>query len=371
VAHMSLRSSQQTETSPLLFPATPSAVASSNSDRIAAVSAEGSFHYTKSPSRAVIVDTPILTRSGIQNINVVVSDSAMSLTAQPRSEAFMQLTGTRPVPGGAGINTTSSTTTATTADDLEPGDSFRDEGGESEAKVPRLLAWYHLVPLLYFWTSGGPFGIEPSVRAAGPLACVLGLALMAPVWALPQSLMSAELALAIDDNGGQFYWVLRAFGAFASWMNGWTMLLSNFVSTGLVITLIVLYIPGGADFSFGVDMAIKLGVTTAVMLVNFCGATAVSKMSIVAAPMIVGVFVVLGFAGYLYGKETQFTWKQFVDDHPSPFFADNEWGVFLSTQIWCFGGFDSIGSAGWCAVMCDQVSRGGCVCVCACACVCV
>jgi amino acid transporter len=71
-----------------------------------------------------------------------------------------------------------------------------------------------LTAILYFTVSGGPFGLEPAVGAAGP-AMALALLLLVPLLSgLPTALMVAELSAALPVEGGFYRWVDRAMGRF-------------------------------------------------------------------------------------------------------------------------------------------------------------
>jgi len=59
-----------------------------------------------------------------------------------------------------------------------------------------------LVVLIFYNVSGGPFGSEQAVRAAGPFWALLGFTLMPVLWSMPQALLTAELATAFPDDGG-------------------------------------------------------------------------------------------------------------------------------------------------------------------------
>lgn len=86
--------------------------------------------------------------------------------------------------------------------------------------------------LLFFLTAGGPFGVEPSVQAAGCIVTILGTLVIAFFWAYPQAVMACELALMMDSNGGGFLWVHRGWGPFLGWINGWNSVASSFVNLG-------------------------------------------------------------------------------------------------------------------------------------------
>ena len=50
--------------------------------------------------------------------------------------------------------------------------------------------------LVFYNVSGGPFGIETTVRAGGNLYALLGFLVMPLVWSLPEALVTAELGTA-------------------------------------------------------------------------------------------------------------------------------------------------------------------------------
>lgn len=69
-----------------------------------------------------------------------------------------------------------------------------------------------LIFLIFFEVSGGPYGSEPAVRAAGPLLSIFGFLLFPFIWSVPESLLTAELSTALPGNGGFVLWTHRAFG---------------------------------------------------------------------------------------------------------------------------------------------------------------
>lgn len=58
--------------------------------------------------------------------------------------------------------------------------------------------------------SGGPFGIEPSVKAAGNLYAIIGIALMPFVWAVPEMYMTYRLSTMFPCASGGVLWVEKA-----------------------------------------------------------------------------------------------------------------------------------------------------------------
>jgi len=119
----------------------------------------------------------------------------------------------------------------------------------SEAPTKRGVNALGLTMMIYFFTSGGPFGIEPSVGAAGPLLSLIAVIIVPLIWSLPQAILSAELSLMIAENGGNVVWVQRAWGDLIGWVNAFNNLAASFSSMSLLVVLFVDYLPGASDFS--------------------------------------------------------------------------------------------------------------------------
>ncbi|KAL7553076.1 hypothetical protein ACHAWF_016329 [Thalassiosira exigua] len=64
------------------------------------------------------------------------------------------------------------------------------------------------------YRSGGPFGTEPSIKAAGNLYAIIGFVLMPIVWMLPEAVMTYELSLLYPCASGGVRWTEEAFGEF-------------------------------------------------------------------------------------------------------------------------------------------------------------
>ncbi|XP_043700477.1 probable polyamine transporter At3g13620 [Telopea speciosissima] len=87
-------------------------------------------------------------------------------------------------------------------------------------KNQRKLTLLPLIFLLYFQASGGPYGEEPTVKAAGPLFAILGFLIIPFIWSIPQALLTAELATTFPGNGGYVIWASHAFGPFWGFLMG-------------------------------------------------------------------------------------------------------------------------------------------------------
>ena len=75
-----------------------------------------------------------------------------------------------------------------------PSPVYHPREGES-ASSARMGMW-PLIFLTYYGVSGGAFGMEQIVQAAGPLYALLGFSLIV-VWSFPEALVTAELSSGI------------------------------------------------------------------------------------------------------------------------------------------------------------------------------
>ena len=78
----------------------------------------------------------------------------------------------------------------------------REEGEHTQK-----LGVFTLAVLVFYKVSGGPFGAEPTVKAAGPLFAILGFIIFPFVWAIPEALVTAELGSAFPEPSGCTYTV--------------------------------------------------------------------------------------------------------------------------------------------------------------------
>ncbi|KAJ0076869.1 hypothetical protein Patl1_35652 [Pistacia atlantica] len=94
---------------------------------------------------------------------------------------------------------------------------------EKAAKTRPKLTALPLIALIFYEVSGGPFGVEDSVKAGGgPLLSLLGFLIFPLFWSIPEALITAELATSFPENGGYVIWIASAFGPF--WGSGWLLM---------------------------------------------------------------------------------------------------------------------------------------------------
>lgn len=166
---------------------------------------------------------------------------------------------------------------------------------------PRITLW-PLIAATYFMASGGPYGLEEAVGAAGYLGAIL-LVLVTPViWSLPTGLMIAELSSAIPAEGGYYVWVRRAMGPFWGFQEAWLSLASSVFDLAIYPTLFVAYLgqllPGADKGWHGV--AIGAAVILICLLWNLAGGKAIGDGSLVMLFIMLGPFGVLTVAALLH-----------------------------------------------------------------------
>jgi hypothetical protein len=76
---------------------------------------------------------------------------------------------------------------------------------------PEKLGVVSLAVLVFYNVSGGPFGMETTVRAGGNFYALLGFLIMPFVWSLQEALMTAELGTTFVEASGGVAWVEGTF----------------------------------------------------------------------------------------------------------------------------------------------------------------
>src|SRR5215217_2057391 len=106
----------------------------------------------------------------------------------------------------------------------------------------RSVSTLSLVFILYFSTSGGAFTTETLVASVGPGMALLILLVVPVVYSLPEILIVGELASMLPLEGGYYRWVLRAFGPFWAFQNGWLTWMYSLVDMAIYPKLFMTYL---------------------------------------------------------------------------------------------------------------------------------
>uniref|UniRef100_A0A2P2IMN5 Putative polyamine transporter At1g31830 isoform X1 n=2 Tax=Rhizophora mucronata TaxID=61149 RepID=A0A2P2IMN5_RHIMU len=209
------------------------------------------------------------------------------------------------------------------------------EASSSSLNKVQKVSILPLVFLIFYEVSGGPFGVEDSVKAAGPLLALLGFLLFPFVWSIPEALITAEMGTMFPDNGGYVVWVSSALGPYWGFQQGWMKWLSGVIDNALYPVLFLDYLKSAVpelEGGFPRIFAI-LGLTLALTYMNYRGLTIVGWVAILLGIFSLLPFVFMGFISI--PKLNPSRW--FMVD-----LNDINWGLYLNVLFWNLNYWDSI-----------------------------
>ncbi|XP_062220014.1 polyamine transporter PUT1-like isoform X1 [Phragmites australis] len=230
--------------------------------------------------------------------------------------------------------------TASTASSAPMGECSTEyrglpDGNGEGAEALRKVSIVPLVFLIFYEVSGGPFGIEDSVGAAGPLLAIAGFLILPVIWSIPEALITAELGTMFPENGGYVVWVASALGPYWGFQQGWMKWLSGVIDNALYPVLFLDYLKsavpalgGGPPRAFAV-----LGLTAVLTLLNYRGLTVVGWVAICLGVFSVLPFFVMGLISLPKLRPTRWL---VVDLH------NVDWNLYLNTLFWNLNYWDSI-----------------------------
>ncbi|KAK9145654.1 hypothetical protein Sjap_005557 [Stephania japonica] len=214
------------------------------------------------------------------------------------------------------------------------------EYGLFEGDPPRLetfkkVSIVPLIFLIFYEVSGGPFGVEDSVQAAGPLLALLGFLVFPFIWSIPEALITAEMGTMFPENGGYVVWVSSALGPYWGFQQGWMKWLSGVIDNALYPVLFLDYLKSGIPALGGGFPRIiaVLILTVALTYMNYRGLTIVGWVAVFLGVFSILPFVVMGLVAV--PKLDPSRW--FVVN-----FDNINWGLYLNTLFWNLNYWDSI-----------------------------
>ncbi|CAN4112588.1 unnamed protein product [Withania somnifera] len=198
-----------------------------------------------------------------------------------------------------------------------------DGGGSSNGNNFTKISFVPLTFLIFYGVSGGPFGVEDTVRAAGPFLALVGFFIFPIIWSIPESLITAELCNMFPENGGYVVWVSTTLGPYWGFQQGWVKWMSGVVDNALYPVLFLDYIKSGVP-------ALASGLPrTIVILVLIIALTYLNYRAI---------FTLLPFA--IMGVIA----LPMLD--PSRWFVvyleNVQWGLYFNTLFWNLNYWDSV-----------------------------
>ena len=201
----------------------------------------------------------------------------------------------------------------------------------------RTLTTVSLVFVMFFNVSGGAFTTESLIMSTGPGLGLLILILVPLLWSLPETLIVAELASMLPDEGGYYKWVYRAFGPFWAFQNGWWTWMYSLVDMAIYPVLFNQYL--GFFFphlSMTAQWLIALGVIWTATAINLRGAGRVGVVSVISGIFILATFLLISIASIPH--ITHVPWQPFAHKDVAGF---GGLGVGISIALWNYIGWDN------------------------------
>lgn len=192
-----------------------------------------------------------------------------------------------------------------------------------------------LIFLIFYEVSGGPFGVEDSVGAAGPLLALLGFLVFPFIWSVPEALITAEMGTMFPENGGYVVWVSSAIGPFWGFQQGWMKWLSGVIDNALYPVLFLDYLKSGIPALDGgwPRVVAALALTVLLTYMNYRGLTIVGWVAVALGVFSILPFVVMGLVSI--PKLEPSRWLV-VNLH------NVDWNLYLNTLFWNLNYWDSI-----------------------------
>lgn len=194
---------------------------------------------------------------------------------------------------------------------------------------------------MFFNVSGGAYSLEELVASTGAGLAIIILAVIPVVWSVPEVLIVGELASAVPEEGGYYRWVLRAFGKFWAFQNGWWTWLYSLVDMAiypvLLNTYLAYFVP---DLSRSVKWAIALAMIWGATLLNLRGVARVGRASIAAGAFVLVAFALLTIGSIPHAFHGSFhsPWQPMLAPGKH---VVSSLGVGLSIALWNYVGWDN------------------------------
>ncbi|KAJ3680694.1 hypothetical protein LUZ60_016972 [Juncus effusus] len=205
----------------------------------------------------------------------------------------------------------------------------------SAASNPHKVSIIPLIFLIFYEVSGGPFGIEDSVSAAGPLLAILGFLIFPIIWSIPEALITAELGTMFPENGGYVVWVSEALGPFWGFQQGWMKWLSGVIDNALYPVLFLDYLKSAVPIlGGGIPRVLAvLALTVVLTYMNYRGLAIVGWAAVCLGVFSLLPFVVMGLISIPKIKPSR--WLEMN-------LKTVDWNLYLNTLFWNLNYWDSV-----------------------------
>ncbi|KAK9715836.1 hypothetical protein RND81_06G192800 [Saponaria officinalis] len=180
---------------------------------------------------------------------------------------------------------------------MEENEMTSDTTQKIESKSTPKLTVFPLIALIFYEVSGGPFGVEDSIKSGGgPLLSILGFMIFPIIWSLPEALITAELATTYPQNGGYVVWITSAFGPFWGFQEGFWKWFGGVMDNALYPVLFLDYLKHSFPVFENLSARIPalLLITISLTYLNYRGLHIVGFTAVLLAVFSLCPFVVMG-----------------------------------------------------------------------------
>jgi len=229
-----------------------------------------------------------------------------------------------------------------------PSSNIEDAMNHSQRASRNRLSTAQLSVLVFYTVSGGPFGVEESVRSGGSCLALFGFISMFCCWSIPEAWMTAELGAAIPCASGSVAWVEKAWGPFAAWMTGYLSWISGVTDNALYPALFLAYVEQAMSvegpkrdtiFNPWLRFTFQAGFVCILAFINWIGLRAVGDVSLVSCALTMSPFAVLSLVGM-----TQCQPSRWFELPSAGVLKGVRWRPLLNNLFWNLNSFDSVAS---------------------------
>lgn len=209
--------------------------------------------------------------------------------------------------------------------------------GAKDVVVSR-VGVFSVVAMFYAICCAGAFGIEEMIPECGPGLTIVLLLVLPVCWALPYSLICAEMGSARPVEGGNLMWVKEALGEFWFAIMVFCNVIWSLVCNTVYVVLAVGYLGKIVPLTDVQSMALKVLMILVFFIINILGVRDVSIVSTVLSIIIVVAFAVVTVVGFMNWNQSPVT-PFFSDEYDTAF---GHIGAGLAIAIWMYSGFDEL-----------------------------
>jgi amino acid transporter len=195
-----------------------------------------------------------------------------------------------------------------------------------------------VVGMFYAICCAGAFGIEEMIPECGPGLTIVLLLVLPIVWAVPYSLICAEMGSARPVEGGNLMWVKEALGEFWFAIMVFCNVIWSLVCNTVYVVLAIGYLGKIVPLSDTMSFILKVVMVLIFFTINVLGVKDVSIVSTILSILIVIAFAAVTVVGFMNMNQSPVQ-PFFSDEYDNAF---GHVGAGLAIAIWMYSGFDEL-----------------------------